>query len=77
MLTPFDSVTSLLRIFLKAITHNKIALEPPKALALPVSDLEKQKEAYYLEELCKFVGLGCDPDDEADLTLENFLPYEK
>ena len=61
----------------KNITHNKIALEPPKALVLPVSDLEKQKEAYYLEELCKFVGLGCDPDMNADLTLENFLPYEK
>ena len=61
----------------KNITHNRIALEPPKPLALPVSDLEKQKEDYYLEELCKFVGLGCDPDDEADLTLENFLPYEK
>ena len=24
-------------------------------------------DGYYLEQLCKFVGLGCDPDDNADL----------
>ena len=38
---------------------------------------QKEREDYYLEELCKFVGLGQDPDDNADLTLDNFLPYEK
>lgn len=57
------------------ITHSKITIEPPKAPALPAADQEK--EAYYLEELCKFVGLGCDPDINADLTCEYFLPYEK
>ena len=61
----------------KNITHNRIALEPPKVTALPPTEEDKAREDYYLEELCKFVGLGCDPDDEADLTLENFLPYEK
>lgn len=44
---------------------------------LPKPTIEKQKEDYYLEELCKFVGLGCEADDDADLTLKYFLPYEK
>ena len=61
----------------KNITHYKISLAPPKVTALPPTEEDKAREDYYLEELCKFVGLGCDPDDEADLTLENFLPYEK
>lgn len=61
----------------KNITHYKIGLAPPKVTALPPTEEDKAREDYYLEELCKFVGLGCDPDINADLTLENFLPYEK
>ena len=60
----------------KNITHNKIALEAPKVPALPPTDQDKAKEDYYLEELCKFVGLGYPEDDNADLLCE-FLPYEK
>ena len=45
------------------------AIEPPKA--------EKRREDYYLEELCKFVGLGYEePDDNADL-LCDWLDFEK
>lgn len=44
------------------------AIEPPKA--------DKAREDYYLEELCKFVGLGYEPQDDADL-LCNFLDFEK
>ena len=45
--------------------------------ALPVPPEQKARDDYYLGELCKFVGLGCEPDDDADLILKNFLPYEK
>lgn len=58
------------------ITRAKILTEPPKA-ALPKPKTDKAREDYYLDELCKFVGLGCEPQDDADLTCENFLPYEK
>ena len=44
------------------------AIEPPKT--------DKAKEDYYLEELCKFVGLGYEEDDNADLDCF-FLGYEK
>lgn len=46
-----------------------------KEIQAPKTD--KAREDYYLDELCKFVGLGCEPQDDADLTCENFLPYEK
>ena len=49
--------------------------KPVEAIEAPKTDI--RREAYYLEELCKFVGLGGDPDDEADLTMDYFLPYEK
>lgn len=49
-------------------SDNVRAIEAPKA--------DKKREDYYLEELCKFVGLGCEPQDNADLTCE-FLDYEK
>ena len=49
--------------------------EPVKAIERPKTD--KAREDYYLDELCKFVGLGCDPQDDADLIFKNFLPYEK
>ena len=61
----------------KAITHHRIMLAPPKVTALPPTEADKAREDYYLEELCKFVGIGQDPDNNADLTLENFLPYEQ
>ena len=65
----------------KVIKARIIYATDPKALEAPkatVTDLkQKEREDYYLEELCKFVGLGCEPDDDADLTLKNFLPYEK
>ena len=43
------------------------AIEPPK----------NAKDDYYLEELCRFVGLGYDePDDNADLT-KDFMNWER
>ena len=68
--TPADILEKVTRA---AVLYN----EAPAPKAIEASSMEKQKEAYYLEELCKFVGLGCDPDMNADLTLEYFLPYEK
>lgn len=47
---------------------------PLNAIEAPKTD--KRKEDYYLEELCKFVGLGYEPQDDADL-LCDFLDYEK
>lgn len=58
------------------ITHSRISLEPPKVTALPVSKADKAKEDYYLDELCKFVGLGCEEDDNADLVCW-FTDFEK
>jgi len=60
------------------ITRSKIEIEtpPPKAIEAPKTD--KAREYYYLGELCKFVGLGYEePDNNADLNLYNFLPYEQ
>lgn len=51
------------------------SVKPVEAIEAPA--IQKEKESYYLEELCKFVGLGCEPDINADLTQDNFLPYEK
>ncbi len=44
------------------------AIEEPK--------VDPRRESYYLEELCKFVGLGYDQNDDADL-LCDFLDFEK
>ena len=44
-------------------------IEAPKK-----SEKEKLKEDLYLEALCRFVGLGCEPDDNA---LDYFMPWEK
>jgi hypothetical protein len=43
---------------------------------IEASKTDKRREDYYLEELCKFVGLGHEPQDDADLLCE-FLNYEK
>ena len=59
------------------IVRSKITLEAPKVTALPIPKTDKASEDYYLDELCKFVGLGCEPQDDADLIFKNFLPYEK
>lgn len=64
----------------KVIKARIIYATEPKAIEAPkatVTDLkQKEKDDYYLEELCKFVGLGYEEDDDADL-LGDFLPYEK
>lgn len=66
-------------------TAGEIRARIPKAEiiygTLPVPTIEepkvdKRREAYYLEELCKFVGLGYDQNDDADLLYE-FLDFEK
>lgn len=44
---------------------------PLNAIEAPAAD-----DGYYLEELCRFVGLGYEPDDNADLNKE-FLNYER
>ena len=49
-------------------TDSVKAIEPPKT--------DKAREDYYLEELCKLVGLGYEPKDDADLTCD-FLDFEK
>ena len=59
------------------IVRAKIVLDTPMVNAIEAPKENKRKEDYYLEELCKFVGVGYEePDDNADLLCE-FLPYEK
>lgn len=48
--------------------------ETVKSIEAPRPD--SRRDDYYLEELCKFVGLGYDEQDDADLTCD-FLDFEK
>ena len=43
----------------------------------PLNRIEapKQDDSEYLDAFCRFVGLGCDPEDDADLP-KGFLNYE-
>ena len=59
------------------ITRAKLIYTEPELKEIEAPKTDKRREDYYLEELCRFVGLGYDePDDNADL-LCDFLPYEK
>lgn len=48
--------------------------EATNSIEAPITD--PKRENYYLEELCKFVGLGYEEQDDADLTCD-FLDFEK
>ena len=60
----------------KRLLKAEIIYGSEKTAAIEAPKADKDREDYYLEELCKFIGLGYEEDDNADLK-RDFLDYEK